>query len=177
MLTTENPLTTYQFDPAMVVAANDFYAENLTIDNPSGDHGQALALRVDADRAVFKHCRIVGWQDTLMVNSGRQYFTNCYIAGRVDFIYGSGTAVFDHCEIHSRNGGHADGGQYAGESPSVWICFSKLPISRATRSRGSIRPTRPPHPRNRMLNWAGRPAAIRQRGASQLAKWMPLHRS
>lgn len=28
------------------------------------------------------------------------------MAGRVDFIYGSATAVFDHCEIHSRNGGH-----------------------------------------------------------------------
>ena len=41
-----------------------------------------------------------------MINKGRDYFTNCYIAGRVDFIYGSATAVFDHCEIHSRNGGH-----------------------------------------------------------------------
>jgi len=97
---------TYQFDPGMVVAANDFRAENLTIENTSGDHGQALALRVDGDRAVFNHCRINGWQDTLLVNNGRQYFTNCYIAGRVDFIYGSGTAVFDRCEIHSRNGGH-----------------------------------------------------------------------
>jgi len=99
-------VATYQFDPGLAVAANDFCVENLTIKNTSGDHGQALALRVDADRAVFNHCRIAGWQDTLMVNNGRQYFTNCYIAGRVDFIYGSGTAVFDHCEIHSRNGGH-----------------------------------------------------------------------
>jgi pectinesterase len=97
---------TYQFDPGMVVVGDDFHAENLTIENTSGDHGQALALRVDADRAVFNRCRILGWQDTLMVNKGRQYFTNCYIAGRVDFIYGSGTAVFDRCEIHSKNGGH-----------------------------------------------------------------------
>lgn len=100
------PNQSYQFDPGLVVAANDFCAENLTIENTSGDHGQALALRVDADRAVFKDCRILGWQDTLMVNNGRHYFTNCFIAGRVDFIYGSGTAVFDHCEIHSKNGGY-----------------------------------------------------------------------
>jgi pectinesterase len=40
-----------------------------------------------------------------MANNGRHYFTNCFIAGRVDFIYGSGTAVFDHCEILSKNGG------------------------------------------------------------------------
>ena len=100
------PNQPYQFDPGFVVVGDNFCAENLTIENTSGDHSQALALRVDADRIAFKHCRILGWQDTLMVNHGRQYFTNCFIAGRVDFIYGSGTAVFDHCEIQSRNGGH-----------------------------------------------------------------------
>lgn len=100
------PGETYQFNPGLVVAGNDFQAENLTIQNTSGDHGQALALRVDGDRESFENCRITGWQDTLMINNGRDYFTNCYVAGRVDFIYGSATAVFDHCEIHSRNGGH-----------------------------------------------------------------------
>lgn len=112
---------TYQFDPGMVVAANDFCAENLTIENTSGDHGQALALRVDADRAVFNHCRLLGWQDTLLVNNGRQYFTNCYLAGRVDFIYGSGTAVFDHCEIHSRNGGHVTAASTPPEHPFGFV--------------------------------------------------------
>lgn len=90
----------------VIVLADDFRAEGITFENTSGDHGQALALRVDGDRAVFRHCRLLGWQDTLMINNGRQYFTNCYIAGRVDFIYGSATAVFDHCAIHSRNGGY-----------------------------------------------------------------------
>jgi pectinesterase len=99
-------VTIYQFDPGFVVVGDDFYAENLTIENTSGDHGQALALRVDNDRAVFNHCRILGWQDTLMVNNGRHYFTNCFIAGRVDFIYGSAAAVFDHCEIQNKNGGY-----------------------------------------------------------------------
>ncbi len=90
----------------VVVLADDFYARNITFQNTSGDHGQALALRVDGDRAVLKDCRMLGWQDTLMINKGRQYFTNCYIEGRVDFIYGSAATVFDHCEIHSKNGGH-----------------------------------------------------------------------
>src|SRR5262249_18233515 len=56
----------YQFNPGVVVVGDDFYADNLTIENTSGDHGQALALRVDNDRAVFNNCRITGWQDTLM---------------------------------------------------------------------------------------------------------------
>jgi pectinesterase len=89
-----------------VVLGDDFRAENITFQNTSGDHGQALALRVDGDRAVFNHCRLLGWQDTLRVDDARQYFTNCYIEGRVDFIYGSGTAVFDRCEIRSKNGGY-----------------------------------------------------------------------
>jgi pectinesterase len=90
----------------VVVLGDDFRAERITFQNTSGDHGQALALRIDGDRAVIKDCRMLGWQDTLMINNGRHYFEGCYIAGRVDFIYGSATAVFDRCEIHSRNGGH-----------------------------------------------------------------------
>jgi pectinesterase len=100
------PNQPYQFDPGFVVVGNDFRAENLTFENSSGDHGQALAVRVDNDRSVFENCRMLGWQDTLMANNGRHYFTNCHIEGRVDFIYGSSTAVFDRCEILSKNGGY-----------------------------------------------------------------------
>lgn len=95
-----------KFNPGIQILADDFRARNVTFENTSGNHGQALAVRADGDRTVFDGCRIIGWQDTLMVNNGRDYFSRCYIAGRVDFIYGSATAVFDDCEVHSRNGGH-----------------------------------------------------------------------
>lgn len=101
----------------VVVLADDFRAEKMTFQNTSGDHGQALALRVDGDRAVFKHCRMLGWQDTLMLNLGRDYFTNCYVEGRVDFIYGSAGAIFDRCEIHSKNGGHVTAANTPQEKP------------------------------------------------------------
>jgi pectinesterase len=112
---------TYPFNPGLVVAGNDFTAENLTIENAAGDHGQALALRVDGDRERFENCRITGWQDTLMINNGRDYFTNCCVAGRVDFIYGSATAVFDHCEIHSRNGGHVTAASTPQDQPYGFV--------------------------------------------------------
>lgn len=115
------PGANYPFNPGLVIVGDDFAAENLTIENTSGDHGQALALRVDGDREVFKNCRITGWQDTLMINNGRDYFTNCYVAGRVDFIYGSATAVFDHCEIHSRNGGHVTAASTPKEKPFGFV--------------------------------------------------------
>jgi len=105
----------------VIVLARDFSAEKLTFQNTSGDHGQALALRVDGDRAVFNSCRMIGWQDTLMINNGREYFTNCYIAGRVDFIYGSATAVFDRCEIHSRNGGHVTAASTPKDKPFGFV--------------------------------------------------------
>ena len=89
-----------------VILGDDFHAEKITFQNTSGDHGQALALRADGDREIFNDCRFLGWQDTLLVNNGRYYFTNCYVEGRVDFIYGSAAAIFDRCEIHSKNGGH-----------------------------------------------------------------------
>ncbi len=104
----------------MNVRADNFLAENLTIQNnwnathpqlPVGS--QALALLVTGDKAVFHNVRLLGNQDTLYAGSrncspdgqpcapARQYFSDCYIAGNVDFIFGDGKAVFDRCEIHS----------------------------------------------------------------------------
>jgi pectinesterase len=91
---------------SLVILGDDFKADKLTFENASGDHGQALALRLDGDRAVVTNCRMLGWQDTLRPEKGRHYFKDCYVEGRVDFIYGGGTAVFDQCEIKSKNGGY-----------------------------------------------------------------------
>ena len=117
-----NASTIPQFNgTGVIVLGDDFQAENITFQNTSGDHGQALALRVDGDRETFNNCRMLGWQDTLMINKWRDYFTNCYIAGRVDFIYGSATAVFDRCEIHSKNGGHVTAANTPKEQPFGFV--------------------------------------------------------
>src|SRR4051812_8562103 len=68
-----------KFNPCLQIQGDNFRASNITIENTSGDHGQALALRIDSDRVVFTHCRLLGWQDTVMVNNGRQYFADCYV--------------------------------------------------------------------------------------------------
>ena len=106
-----------------IVLADDFRAENVTFENTAGDQGQALALRVNADRASFFHCRFLGWQDTVMLNQGRQYFAECFIEGRVDFIYGSGTAVFEKCRIHSKNGGYITAASTPAEKPFGFVFF------------------------------------------------------
>jgi len=93
----------------------------------TNEGSQAVALHITGDREVFRHVRFLGYQDTLYADSklchtppaaaptagapapgtnsvpcraARQYYSDCYIEGHVDFIFGDAKAVFDHCEIH-----------------------------------------------------------------------------
>jgi pectinesterase len=86
--------------PTVMLDADDFTVENITFENSAVRKGQALAIRVDGDRIVFRKCRFLGWQDTILVNRGRHYFEDCYIAGATDFIFGGATAWFERCRIH-----------------------------------------------------------------------------
>jgi pectinesterase len=90
---------------SFAIEGSDITVENLTIENSAGDVGQAVALRTQGDKFVFRNCRMTGWQDTLYANDGRQYYENCYIEGRVDFIFGRGISVLSNCEIKSKNRG------------------------------------------------------------------------
>ncbi len=115
------------------IGDENFIAENITFENSAGSGlvvGQAVAVYVDADKAVFKNCSFLGFQDTLFTGplpndpipvginalqkyllygqdgfEGvlRHYFEDCYIEGDVDFIFGSARAVFNKCEIFSKN--------------------------------------------------------------------------
>lgn len=89
----------------LMVDADDFHAENLTIENSAGPVGQAVALHVEGDRCVFRKCRILGNQDTLYAagQNSRQYFVDCYIDGTTDFIFGAATALFDRCTLCNKS--------------------------------------------------------------------------
>ena len=98
------PTATFRTATVML-DADDFTFENITLENSAGNKGPALAIRVDGDREVFRHCRFLGWQDTLLVNRGRHYFEDCYITGATDFIFGGATAYFERCHIHCAGNG------------------------------------------------------------------------
>jgi pectinesterase len=89
----------------LLVDADDFYAENLTVENSAGPVGQAVALHVSGDRCVFRNCRILGNQDTLYTDglNNRQFFEGCYIEGTTDYIFGSATVLFSKCMIFSKS--------------------------------------------------------------------------
>ena len=142
------PMNTFN-SYTIYIGGHDFTAEGLTFENSAGDGrivGQAVAVYADADRITFKNCRLLGHQDTLFtgplpknpvpkglnlvhpaLGSGdagytgeiRQYYRDCFIRGDIDFIFGSATAVFDHCEIFSNNRGEPVNGYITAGSTSL----------------------------------------------------------
>ena len=109
------------------VHANDFTAENITIQNDfyrstklDEKSGGAPALSVTGDRNTFRNVRVLGDQNTVYLSAknctlastscdpARSYFSKSYISGNLGLIQGDGTAYFDDCELHSNE--HASGG-------------------------------------------------------------------
>jgi len=94
------------FTETVEINGTGFEADNITFENAAGNTGQAVAAAVRSDRAIFKHCRFLGHQDTLFADYGRQYYADSYIEGGVDFIFGNATAVFDRDEIRANGPGY-----------------------------------------------------------------------
>jgi pectinesterase len=100
-----NTRTSWSF----LVKADNFTAHNITFQNDAGfNAGQAVAVESVGDKAIFDNCRFIGFQDVLFTSSdrSRQYFRHCYIEGTTDFIFGSATAWFEKCHIHSKKNSH-----------------------------------------------------------------------
>jgi len=153
------------------VVAPDFRAESLTIENAwdyranaakadsdrtkflHGTQGVALMLDLGSDRASFENVRILGNQDTLFPNSGRSYFHRCVVAGNVDFIFGAGRAVFEDCDIVSRDRGSATNNGYVtaastDSSQNFGFLFLNSRLKKESRAmaKGSVTLGRPWHP-------------------------------
>ncbi|HEX2080115.1 MAG TPA: pectinesterase family protein [Longimicrobium sp.] len=172
------------------IAAPGFRLEGMTVENafdymanaarPDSDSAklrgtQAVAVMLDegSDRAVFRDCRLSGHQDTLFPNAGRSYFHRCEILGSVDFIFGAGRAVFEECDIVSRDRGSATNNGYV-TAPSTPIAQpygfvfvrSRLRKETPEMAPGSVTLGRPWHP-------SGRPDAIGS--AVFIDTWMDDH--
>ena len=172
------------------VAAPDFRLEGMTVENgfdyPANaakpatdttriDGAQAVAVMLDegSDRAVFRDCRISGYQDTLFPNAGRSHFRRCEILGHVDFIFGAGTAVFEDSDIVSRDRGSRTNNGYV-TAPSTPLSQpygfvfldSRLRKERPSMAPNSVSLGRPWHP-------SGRPDAVGS--AVFIRTWMDDH--
>ena len=98
------------------VKASDFYAENISFVNGYGKELQkgpmALAMYTQNDRNSFKNCKFISFQDTWQTNpkaddNGRVYVQDCWIEGAVDYFYGNGNCLLEHCTFYSTQIGRA----------------------------------------------------------------------
>jgi pectinesterase len=125
------------------VMATNFIARNITFRNTKGQNGgQALAMYVDADRAIFDSCRFIGWQDTLRPERSRSFFKDCYIEGHVDFIYGKGQAYFERCTTNSLAGGYVTAQGREGAAETNGFVFHDCTIT-GTTANNSVTLGRP----------------------------------
>lgn len=84
----------------LAVQGPNFIAKDIGFENTAGPDGhQAVALRVQAHRAVFFNCHMDGYQDTLYVHAHSQFFRDCKISGTIDFIFGNAAAIFQNCQM------------------------------------------------------------------------------
>jgi pectinesterase len=107
----------------VTIAAADTTVGNLTMSNDFNEAAstlsakQAVAVNTSGDRVQFSNVRVLGNQDTLLVNSAgtavrRLYVRNSYVEGDVDFIFGAGTMVFQNGEVRSLTRGSSSNNGY-----------------------------------------------------------------
>ena len=79
-----------------------FVIEDLTIKNLTPQGGsQAEALRLEkCEQCIVRRADLSSLQDTVLW-SGTIYAADSYIAGNVDFVWGTGAAFFERCEIRT----------------------------------------------------------------------------
>ncbi|GMY25001.1 probable pectinesterase 15 [Fagus crenata] len=95
------------YSSSFAIFADNFTAYNISFKNvapspsPGIVGGQAVALRIEGDRAAFYGCGFYGAQDTLYDDRGRHYFKECFIQGSIDFIFGNARSLYEGCNISS----------------------------------------------------------------------------
>ncbi|KAI0411984.1 carbohydrate esterase family 8 protein [Xylaria grammica] len=105
---------------------------NVNVVNSYGKGSQAIALSAQADGGYYG-CQFYGFQDTLLANTGKQYYSGSLITGATDFIFGQrAQAWFEGCDIRVRSGGYyiTANGRDASDNPSYYL-FNRCDVAAA----------------------------------------------
>ncbi|KAK6149395.1 hypothetical protein DH2020_016920 [Rehmannia glutinosa] len=107
------------WNSASVTVESDYFCAsgitflNTIVAEVGGVNGcQAVALRIAGEKAVFYKVRFLGYQDTLLDETGSHYFFQCFIQGSVDFIFGNARSLYQECDISVVGDGYAIAAQH-----------------------------------------------------------------
>ncbi|CAG7951911.1 unnamed protein product [Penicillium nalgiovense] len=114
------------------VIADGFKMHNINVVNGFGKGIQAVALVGNADKLSFYACQFSGYQDTLYVKAGKQYYTNSKIEGAVDYIFGAASAWFNNCDIVSNGPGYITASSRQTIPDTTWYAFDDCTIKAAS---------------------------------------------
>ncbi|KGO76096.1 Pectinesterase, catalytic [Penicillium italicum] len=79
---------------------------NINFQNTYPQTVNTAALAADFYGTVQSYgCSFIGYQDTLLANQGTQVFSNCYVEGSIDFVWGFSTAYFYQSVIATNTAG------------------------------------------------------------------------
>jgi len=77
-----------------------FIGKAMAFENTAGSaNHQAVAFRNAGDMSALVGCHIRGYQDSLYVQSNRQFYRNCVISGTIDFIFGTSATLIQNSTI------------------------------------------------------------------------------
>jgi pectinesterase len=86
-------------------------------------------LTANGDQQGYYACGFYGYQDTLYAKAGKQYYSNCYIEGAVDFIFGAAAAWFGECTIASNGGGAITANSRSSTTDTTWYVIDSSTVS------------------------------------------------
>ena len=150
----------------LTIDANDVHLVGITVENtfdrdlvPGQPDGQALALRTRGDRIRVERCRLLGRQDTVLLDAPswaawrRVHLKDCEVTGDVDFVYGRATALIEGGTIRSVGPGFIAAPSTSRENPRGFLFWNVDVVS--DLAPGTVKLARPWHP-------GGKPDAIGQ---------------
>jgi len=120
----------------------NFNLYNVNLKNTFGQGSQALAVSASGTKQGYYGVSFTGFQDTLLAETGVQFYANCYIEGAVDFIFGQHAhAFFQGVTISSTSKGSITADGPASSTDGIFVINQSnivLSSSAASGTSGNV---------------------------------------
>ena len=139
-ITFENSFNRYVTDEEIADGVAVSGSQSITFNRVKGADVQskaaterAAAIAIEGNYSEFKNCTFQSSQDTLFLGSDYGYFRDCLIEGNTDYIFGSGTYVFDTCELRFKGySASAAGGYITANKDAGRTLFTNCSVTAAS---------------------------------------------